>query len=133
MMTTFYLLLIVPATASLSNGFNSFNSIKKMVRKTVGILISSSLIASNVNAIDTNEQLPVYFGVGCFWHVQHEFAQTEKKILNRNDLDITSRAGYAGGNSYGDIKVNSDNLANGKRQVCYHNLLGTSDYGSLGQ
>ncbi len=131
MYTCLLLLLLSTASISLCFGFN-LNPINKFMKKTIGILISSSLIASNVNALDTNEQLPVYFGVGCFWHVQHEFVATEKKILNRDDMDITSRAGYAGGNSYGEIKNNKDNLANGKRQVCYHNLLGTSDYGSLG-
>ena len=130
-MQTFYVLLLVTASISLSSGFN-LNPVNKLMKKTIGVLISSSLIALNADAAATNDPLPVYFGVGCFWHVQHEFVATERKILNRDDSDITSRAGYAGGNSYGEIKNNKDNLANGNRQVCYHNLLGTSDYGSLG-
>lgn len=60
----------------------------------------------------------VYFGVGCFWHVMHEFVQTERRMLGRDDMDITSRAGYAGGK---DSKL-----------VCYHNMQGAPEYGSLG-
>jgi len=65
--------------------------------------------------------IDVYFGCGCFWHVQHEFVEAEKKILGRSDSTLTARAGYAGGNS---------GALNGK--VCYHNALSISDYGSLG-
>lgn len=39
----------------------------------------------------------VYFGAGCFWHVQHEFVEAERKLLNRKDKELTSRTGYAGG------------------------------------
>ena len=67
----------------------------------------------------TDELVDVYFGCGCFWHVQHEFVEAERKILGRKDKDLTSRAGYAGGN-------------NGKLQPCYHNLQGKNDYGKLG-
>lgn len=65
-------------------------------------------------------ELPVYFGVGCFWHVQHEFVDAEKQILKRADNELTSLAGYAGGKATG----------NGK--VCYHNLQGIAEYGDLG-
>lgn len=67
------------------------------------------------------ELIEVYFGCGCFWHVQHEFVMAEKKLLNRSDEDITARSGYAGGNS---------GAKDGK--VCYHNAAQVSDYGSLG-
>ena len=70
---------------------------------------------------DEDEIIPVYFGCGCFWHVQHEFVEAERKILGRKDGEITSRAGYAGGNA---------GQKNGK--VCYHNAAMMSDYGSLG-
>ena len=62
------------------------------------------------------ENVEVYFGVGCFWHVQHEFVEAERKILGRNDMQITSRAGYAGGKA---------GAKNGK--VCYHNALQVSE------
>lgn len=75
--------------------------------------------ASAANAAD--EDIEVYFGCGCFWHVQHEFVEAERKLLGRRDADLTARAGYAGGNA---------GAKNGK--VCYHNAGGVSDYGSLG-
>ncbi len=35
---------------------------------------------ANANAVETNEELiDVYFGCGCFWHVQHEFVEAEKR------------------------------------------------------
>jgi len=63
----------------------------------------------------------VYFGVGCFWHIQHEFVEAERKLLNRGDTELTSRTGYAGG-----LK------ADAQGRVCYHNLQGVADYGKLG-
>jgi hypothetical protein len=63
----------------------------------------------------------VYFGVGCFWHIQHEFVEAERKLLGRNDRQLTSKAGYAGGKSTGS-----------EGRVCYHNLQGIADYGRLG-
>lgn len=70
---------------------------------------------------DDDELVDAYFGCGCFWHVQHEFVEAERKILGRTDDQLTSRAGYAGGKS---------GIKNGK--VCYHNFAGVSDYGKLG-
>ena len=65
------------------------------------------------------ELIDVYFGCGCFWHVQHEFVEAERKILNRADSSLTARAGYAGGLGSSD-------------RVCYHNAMNVGDYGSLG-
>ena len=65
--------------------------------------------------------IDVYFGVGCFWHVQHEFVEAERSILNRKDNELTSWAGYAGGTKTGP---------NGS--VCYHNALFRDDYGKMG-
>jgi peptide methionine sulfoxide reductase MsrA len=67
------------------------------------------------------DEIEVYFGCGCFWHVQHELVEAERRILGRKDMQLTARAGYAGG------KAGSKD---GK--VCYHNALKISDYGSLG-
>lgn len=64
----------------------------------------SPATAAEEDAID------VFFGCGCFWHVQHEFVEAERNILQRSDDAITSRAGYAGGKA-GSL--------DGK--VCYHN------------
>mmetsp|Transcript_20810 Transcript_20810/g.20030 ORF Transcript_20810/g.20030 Transcript_20810/m.20030 type:complete len:284 (-) Transcript_20810:234-1085(-) len=74
---------------------------------------------SNAQAADDEELIDVYFGCGCFWHVQHEFVEAEKKILNRNDSSLTARAGYAGGLGTSD-------------KVCYHNAKNVGDYGTLG-
>lgn len=70
-----------------------------------------------------------YFGVGCFWHVQHEFVEAEKKILGRGERELTSLAGYAGGTQLGKDR-NRPDLKRGL--VCYHNPLGIADYGKLG-
>jgi peptide methionine sulfoxide reductase MsrA len=63
----------------------------------------------------------VYFGCGCFWHVQHELVEAERTLLGRKDDQLTARAGYAGG------KLGA---LNGK--VCYHNAVNIADYGKLG-
>jgi len=72
-------------------------------------------------ASDSPDSSNVYFGVGCFWHVQHEFVETERKVLKRGDNDITATTGYAGGRTQGPKGV-----------VCYHNFLGKGDYGDNG-
>jgi hypothetical protein len=53
--------------------------------------------------------------------IQHEFIAGERKILGRNDHQLTSAAGYAGG-----LKTDSEG------RVCYHNFSGIADYGKLG-
>ena len=68
------------------------------------------------------ELIDVYFGCGCFWHVQHELVEAERKILGRTDDQLTARTGYAGGKSGAGV--------GGK--VCYHNAANTADYGTLG-
>jgi peptide methionine sulfoxide reductase MsrA len=89
---------------------------------TAGAAAAASLMLSSP-AFAADEPLEeVYFGCGCFWHVQHEFVEAEKKILGRSDDELTARAGYAGGK-----------LGRGKDgKVCYHNGAGASDYGKLG-
>ncbi|KAL7530811.1 hypothetical protein ACHAXR_006640 [Thalassiosira sp. AJA248-18] len=72
-------------------------------------------------AAEDEELIDVYFGCGCFWHVQHEFVEAERRILNRSDDQLTARAGYAGGKA---------GALDGK--VCYHNFNRVSDYGPLG-
>jgi len=73
------------------------------------------------NADDDDGQIEVYFGCGCFWHVQHEFVEAERRLLNRSDAELTARTGYAGG---------TKGALDGK--VCYHNGKRVSDYGALG-
>ncbi|KAJ8599464.1 hypothetical protein CTAYLR_008028 [Chrysophaeum taylorii] len=81
-------------------------------------LISVLGAAATTPVQAVQEAVEVYFGVGCFWHVQHEFAMAEKRLLGRGDDQLTARAGYAGG-SGGDL-------------VCYHNFQRVADYGKLG-
>ena len=85
-----------------------------------GAAIAAAGLSLPVYAEDETP-IDVYFGCGCFWHVQHEFVEAERRLLGRSDSAITARAGYAGG------KAGSKD---GK--VCYHNALSISDYGSLG-
>jgi len=87
----------------------------------LGLGIGVGLGSSPQRASAEEESVEVYFGCGCFWHVQHEFVEAERKILGRNDGALTSLAGYAGGNA---------GAKDGK--VCYHNAAFVSDYGSLG-
>eukprot|EP00490_Sorites_sp_Unknown_P009446 CAMPEP_0114697920 /NCGR_PEP_ID=MMETSP0191-20121206/74303_1 /TAXON_ID=126664 /ORGANISM="Sorites sp." /LENGTH=245 /DNA_ID=CAMNT_0001997571 /DNA_START=28 /DNA_END=765 /DNA_ORIENTATION=+ len=65
-------------------------------------------------------QVTVYFGCGCFWHVQHEFVVEEITKLCRSGSDLTARTAYAGGTK------TEEGL------VCYHNAMGKADYGQLG-
>jgi len=63
----------------------------------------------------------VFFGQGCFWHVQHELVKKEASSLQRQGPAFTALAGYAGGTKVGD----------GGR-VCYHNMAMAPDYGQMG-
>lgn len=70
---------------------------------------------------DANELTDLYFGVGCFWHIQHEFVEAERKLLQRSDSELTSLTGYAGG-------LSTDKQG----RVCYHNFSQIADYGKFG-
>jgi len=80
---------------------------------------ASSLLAAQ--AVNPSSNVKVYWGVGCFWHVQHEFVETERRVLGRRDDAISSLTGYAGGKTTGNGGV-----------VCYHNVLNKGDYGKNG-
>ena len=86
----------------------------------LGVAFGGAAPALADEAVAAEEAVQVYFGCGCFWHVQHEFAEAEKKILGRKDSQLTALTGYAGGNA---------GAKNGK--VCYHNAAMMSDYGSM--
>jgi peptide methionine sulfoxide reductase MsrA len=77
--------------------------------------------AAGIASAAGEDLIDVYFGCGCFWHVQHEFVEAERKILGRSDSELTTFVGYAGGRA---------GARDGK--VCYHNAAQVSDYGSLG-
>ena len=74
-------------------------------------------------SVPSTSAVPVYFGVGCFWHVQHEFVTAEQKILSRSNNQLTSAAGYAGGSKVFQSGGKVNDI------VCYHNLQGQGDYG----
>lgn len=99
---------------------------KAITRRDVIRTIATTGLAWNVQTqaqaqveAEAEESIDVYFGCGCFWHVQHEFVEAERKLLKRDDSSLTARAGYAGGSSSSD-------------QVCYHNAKNVGDYGKLG-
>jgi peptide methionine sulfoxide reductase MsrA len=66
----------------------------------------------------------IYFGSGCFWHMQYEFVSLEQDgtgaFGGRDDAHLSSLAGYAGG------KWESP-----QGSVCYHGMP-HADYGRLG-
>merc|ERR1719183_295869 len=72
------------------------------------------------SATESSDLTDVYFGVGCFWHIQHEFVEAERNLLERSDKQLTSRTGYAGGTQTKDGKI------------CYHNFQSFADYGKMG-
>lgn len=120
---------------------------KQLLRKAIasvalpiGILTSiPGLPSSNANAAaSVSQSTRVYFGVGCFWHVQHEFVSTEQSLLNRDRSQVSAMTGYAGGtrvgesDSFGAVRKVPASAATGKPVVCYHNMANRADYGQLG-
>lgn len=90
---------------------------RTLLQQAAALGATAAPMASNAQG----DLIDVYFGCGCFWHVQHEFVEAEKKILGRRDTELTAMAGYAGGRA---------GAKNSK--VCYHNAAQVSDYGALG-
>ena len=93
---------------------------KKMTKVTIASALLGLSQIQPAYATD-DSSVNMYFGVGCFWHVQHELINAERNILSRSDIDLTSLTGYAGGKS-----DSNDDL------VCYHNIRGVGDYGQKG-
>ena len=125
---TCYCLLAVALIAHCHGLSSPGAKVTQVSRRDVFRTIASTSLAvpvvlttamSNAQDVDDEELIDVYFGCGCFWHVQHEFVEAENKILNREDSSLTARAGYAGGLGSSD-------------KVCYHNAKNVGDYGSLG-
>lgn len=50
------------------------------------LLASTSSVAFADDAKDVQKY---YWGVGCFWHAQHEFVNAEKQVLGRTDDQLT--------------------------------------------
>jgi len=98
------------------------NLLRSVAAVSAGVMLGT-IDVSPVNAADdVDVATPLYFGVGCFWHIQHEFVeQGEKQMLGRSIHEYTSATGYAGGKS-----------ADKEGRVCYHNMQSVADYGKLG-
>ena len=105
---------------NINNNIKSSSGSRKAFLRTIGasIVSSTAILNPKVAFSEENDKLTdVYFGVGCFWHIQHEFVEAERNLLKRTDIQLTSKTGYAGGN-----KVGKDNT------VCYHNFSGMAIY-----
>eukprot|EP00747_Dinoflagellata_sp_TGD_P208065 gnl/TRDRNA2_/TRDRNA2_81588_c0_seq1.p1 gnl/TRDRNA2_/TRDRNA2_81588_c0~~gnl/TRDRNA2_/TRDRNA2_81588_c0_seq1.p1 ORF type:complete len:331 (-),score=48.46 gnl/TRDRNA2_/TRDRNA2_81588_c0_seq1:43-1035(-) len=92
-------------------------SSEAVARKSVHVAKDGECLRPS-NAED--QEIEVYFGCGCFWHMQFEFAEMEKHSLNRGPGQITARTAYAGG------QPNPDGM------LCYHNLKGIAEYEKYG-
>ena len=91
----------------------------------VQVPTSSFLSSSMAMAATSDEDLTfAYFGNGCFWGRQHEFVSLEKDILNREDVQVKSLAGYAGGKRGAGGK--------NKDTVCYYYGAADTVYERLG-
>lgn len=78
--------------------------------------------STNAATAASEPTVKMYFGAGCFWHVQHEFVGEEVSALSRGAETITAVSGYAGGTRVGKAPGT----------VCYHNPRQQTDYGELG-
>mmetsp|Transcript_7430 Transcript_7430/g.10087 ORF Transcript_7430/g.10087 Transcript_7430/m.10087 type:complete len:266 (-) Transcript_7430:179-976(-) len=110
---------LLPAVQSYSTNNNNRRAFLANAQKSIIGGAAASLFPGRSLAAENEED--VYFGVGCFWHIQHEFVEAERKLLGRSDEQLTSRTGYAGGTK-----------ADKEGRVCYHNFQGVADYGKLG-
>ena len=109
-----------PSTASKISHRRAFLS--KIAGATIAATLSAATFSPNGASAAAEDNLQnVYFGAGCYWHVQHEFILAERSILGRKDNEVTSLTGYAGG-----FKTDSEG------RVCYHNFQSIADYGKLG-
>jgi len=101
---------------------NRKSFLNKFGKTLSGIVVTSFLANPMIASASSQDKLTdVYFGVGCFWHIQHEFVEAERELLKRSNLELSSLAGYAGGSKTGN-----------DGEVCYHNMMRQADYGKLG-
>lgn len=61
------------------------------------LVCSLLLWISPCSSAETRDEINVYFGAGCFWHVQKVINQAEEELLGRRGANITGITGYAGG------------------------------------
>ena len=67
----------------------------------------------------------MYFGAGCFWHVQHEFILFESQKLGRSGATFSAVSGYAGGQGPEVYKLGKGGPEKGL--VCYHNFRSVAE------
>ena len=91
-------------------------------RAALGLAAGAAVgVAAPASVSAADPTVKIYFGAGCFWHVQHELVGEEVAALKRSPAQISAVSGYAGGQRLGD----------GGR-VCYHNFQQFADYGKMG-
>jgi len=118
-MTKVYTTLILVFTLSLAAAWTLD---RRQFFQGVAIATGTVVATDVAPALASEDTQDVYFGVGCFWHIQHEFAVAERDLLGRNGGTLSCKTGYAGGNGGTDKQG----------RVCYHNFQGIADYGKLG-
>lgn len=90
-----------------------------MVAAAFFAVLAGVAFAAEAAQTDGKDLVGIYLACGCFWHVQHELIEAEKRILGRSGADLTAVVGYAGGSGVG-----SDG------RVCYKGVL--NDYARYG-
>ena len=86
-------------------------------RAALGLAAGAAVgVAAPASVSAADPTVKIYFGAGCFWHVQHELVGEEVAALKRSPAQISAVSGYAGGQRLGD----------GGR-VCYHNFQQFAD------
>jgi hypothetical protein len=83
---------VLNAKNSLDISFNVHEIDVNMKKLAISLAIAPLLLASTSIAAYADEPKDgqkYYWGVGCFWHAQHEFVEAEKRILGRTDEQLT--------------------------------------------
>lgn len=94
----------------------------------IAVWASSRNAAATEAAAAVDQPVLVYFGQGCFWHVQHELTTRSLKLYKEAPKGLYAEgafspavAGYAGGR----VETND-------KRVCYPNWQGAPTYDRLG-
>jgi hypothetical protein len=83
-----FLIILVPSCSgflfcSLKNSFSSPNVDLKIVKNMAANLLLTPILLSftSPSFASSNQNTNIYFGLGCFWHVQHEFVGKIRQII----------------------------------------------------
>ena len=71
---------------------NLMQDLQKNMKKSLASLAIVPLILGS-SSVAHAEDIKSYWGVGCFWHAQHEFIGAEQRILGRTDEQLTVSIG----------------------------------------